>query len=283
MTGAPSVIFSRPSTKKYAKEIFLLIFLLLFFFALSAMSIRGKSLTTDEYSHYDYGRMISNGDSTKPTDASMTKMPISIWNAIPIKIASYLPEGKIKSYLEMYLIARLMTTLFSMALGILVFKWSQELYGFIPAIASLILYLFDPNIIAHSQLTTNDVYAAGAITFATYRLWKFSRTHSWQDGLWLAFALGFAQLAKYTSISLYPLFAIALLVSEIPAVFEKYSAIGKVAVLDTIGRYLLYLLVSISIGILIINQYLRQLSGRNWFKGRMNHAQTGNLLENLGQ
>ena len=29
-------------------------------------------------------------------------------------------------------------------------------------------------------------------------------------------------------------------------------------------------------------QYLRQLGGRNWFKSGMNHAQTGNLLENLG-
>jgi hypothetical protein len=30
-------------------------------------------------------------------------------------------------------------------------------------------------------------------------------------------------------------------------------------------------------------QYLRQLGGRNWLKSWMNHAQTGDLLENLGQ
>jgi hypothetical protein len=30
-------------------------------------------------------------------------------------------------------------------------------------------------------------------------------------------------------------------------------------------------------------QYHRQLGGRRWFKSGMNHAQTGNLLENLGQ
>jgi hypothetical protein len=29
-------------------------------------------------------------------------------------------------------------------------------------------------------------------------------------------------------------------------------------------------------------QYHRQLGGRNWFKSGMNHAQTGNMLENLG-
>jgi nickel-dependent lactate racemase len=31
-----------------------------------------------------------------------------------------------------------------------------------------------------------------------------------------------------------------------------------------------------------LNQYLRQLCNRNWFANGMNHAQTGNLLENLG-
>jgi len=30
-------------------------------------------------------------------------------------------------------------------------------------------------------------------------------------------------------------------------------------------------------------QYLRQLCSRNWLKNGMDHAQTGNLLENLGQ
>jgi hypothetical protein len=32
----------------------------------------------------------------------------------------------------------------------------------------------------------------------------------------------------------------------------------------------------------LLNQYLRQVGGRNWIKSGMNHAQTGNLLENLG-
>ncbi len=31
----------------------------------------------------------------------------------------------------------------------------------------------------------------------------------------------------------------------------------------------------------LLKQYLRQLCSRNWFKSGMNHAQTGNLLENL--
>jgi hypothetical protein len=46
-------------------------------------------------------------------------------------------------------------------LPLLVFYWSRALHGFLPAVFSLLLYALDPNIIAHSQLVTTDIYAAG--------------------------------------------------------------------------------------------------------------------------
>jgi peptidoglycan/LPS O-acetylase OafA/YrhL len=46
---------------------------------------------------------------------------------------------------------------------------------------------------------------------------------------------------------------------------------------------ILYLILKAFQHITLFNQYHRQLSGRNWFKSGMNHAQTGNLLENLSQ
>ena len=227
-------------------------FLLVFFFAISFMSIQGKSLTTDEYSHYGYGMSIISGDATHSTDPLMTKMPMSVWNALPGKAAAFLPDGLLKEALERYISARLMTTLFSVLVGFLVFWWSRQLYGFVPALASLALYVFDPNIIAHSQLTTTDIYAAGTVAFAVYRLWRFSRTRRWPDGLWLAFALGLAQLAKYTSISLYPLFAIALLVNDLFGKREsEEQSIGIIPRMA--GRYLIYSVVALVVGVLAIN------------------------------
>jgi hypothetical protein len=243
-------------------------FLLVFFFGISFMSIQGKSLTTDEYSHYEYGMLILNGDAAHSTDPLMTKMPISAWNALPGKIAVLLPNGPLKNNLERYITARLMTTLFSMLVGFLVFRWSRELYGFIPALASLVLYVFDPNIIAHSQLTTTDMYAAGTVAFAAYRLWKFSNTRNWQNGLWLAFALGLAQLAKYTSISLYPLSAIALLVNDLFGGNTSGMA----------GRYLKYAMVAFVVGILAINiGYLFQST----FQPLSSYAFRSELLRSL--
>lgn len=252
-------------------------FLLVFFFALSFLSIRGKSPTTDEYSHYEYGLQILNGDATHYTDPLMTKMPMSAWNALPEKAAALLADGMLKQQLERHISARLMTTLFSILVGFLVFWWSRQLYGFVPALASLALYVFDPNIIAHSQLTTTDIYAAGTVAFAVYRLWRFSRTRRWQDGLWLAFALGFAQLAKYTSISLYPLFAIALLINDL---FGKREGGGRsIANIPRMaGRYLMYSVVALVVGVLGINiGYLFQKT----FQPLSSYAFSSELLRSI--
>jgi Dolichyl-phosphate-mannose-protein mannosyltransferase len=224
---------------------------ILFFFLINVLSVRGKHLTTDEPGHFIYGQRIINGDSTRGIE--MSKMPVSAWNALPSKLASYLPENALKGYLKEDIIARLMTTLFSLAVAVLVFHWSRELYGFIPALASLTLYVLDPNIIAHSQLIATDIYAAGAIAFSAYWLWRFARTRRWQDGLCFAVVLGLAQLAKYTSLSLYPLFAIAMLVSDIPVMAEQYRTAGKINIFFEVGRYIKYIVVVASIGILVIN------------------------------
>ncbi len=232
--------------------------LLVFFFLISFMSIQGKSLTTDEYNHYEYGMLILGGDATHRSDPLMTKMPMSAWNALPGKAAALLPDGLLKKNLERFITARLMTTLFSMFVGFLVFLWSRELYGFVPALASLVLYVFDPNIIAHSQLTTTDIYAAGTVLFAVYRLWKFSSTRTWQDGLWLAFALGLAQLAKYTSVSLYPLFAIALLINDVLSKREGDKS-GIARYISLLARYVRYFVVVFVVGVLVVNMgYLFQ-------------------------
>src|SRR6185503_4473200 len=171
----------------------LVLVVLLLFLAFSAFSVQGRDKTLDEPRHYKYGTNILNGDSTRFDDS---KMPVSAWNALPAKIAESLPDGFLKSYLSKYLVARLMTTLFACVTGFVVFVWARKLYGFIPALFSLGLYVFDPNIIAHSQLVTTDAYVVGMVLISSYWLWKFAESRRWQDGLILSALLGLAQLTK---------------------------------------------------------------------------------------
>lgn len=228
----------------------LAIFILVLFFLFSAISVYGRDKTYDEHSHYKYGNNILNGNSTRVSDS---KMPISAWNALPAKIAEYLPEGFLKTFLIKHIIARLMTTVFSVLAGYTVFLWTRRLYGFAPALFSLGLYVLDPNIIAHSQLITTDVYVMGMILISSYWFWRFVKSKSWHDCLIFSAMLGLAQLMKYTAIVLYPLFALILLIHDWPVIKDVFKTHARGGVIRMGVKYLTYMLVALFISILIIN------------------------------
>ena len=225
------------------------VLIILAFAALNILCIlRDYSLTTDEDKHILYGERVASGDSTRIDDS---KMPVTALNALPKKLVSFLADGKIKQVLSRVYVARTVTILFSCLLALLVFHWSRSLYGFIPALFSLTLYVLDPNIIAHSQLVTNDLYLTLAMTFAFFTLWKFANERSLKNGLVCLFALGIAQMAKYTAIVLYPLFLITLFVQD-AQLWQKALREKKLRK-DLTFQYLKYGLAAILASSLLIN------------------------------
>ena len=225
------------------------ILIILAFAAINIFSVlRNYSLTTDEDKHILYGERVASGDSTRIDDS---KMPVTAINMLPKKLASLLADGRIKQVLSRVYVARTVTILFSCLLAFLIFSWSRSLYGFIPALFSLTLYVLDPNIIAHSQLVTTDLYLTLAITFAFFTLWKFANERSVKNGLLCLFALGMAQMAKYTAIMLYPLFLVTLLVHDAPLWLKALRQ--KSLLKDLTLRYLKYSLAAIFASILLIN------------------------------
>jgi Gpi18-like mannosyltransferase len=189
-------------------------FLIFAFIATGFLSVRKLSLTADEAKHYRYGENILAGDSNRFDDS---KMPISALNALPARLAGFLSDGALKTWLQKFIVARMMTLLFSALVAFVIFIWARKMYGAAAGLAALALYVFNPNIIAHSQLVTTDIYAAGTILFAIYSLWKFARERTWANGLLTAFFLGLSLVAKYTSIALLPLFILALVVYDWPS------------------------------------------------------------------
>lgn len=223
--------------------------MLLFFLIIGAGSVRNQSVTYDEPYHYQYGLNVLTGNSTRFDDS---KMPFSALNALPAVVAQALPKGSLKDNLATLYPARLMTLMFSMVAGFFVFHWSRKLYGPVPGLISLALYTLDPNLIAHSQLVTTDIYITGMILFCAYSLWKFSLTRKTADGVIFAVLLGLAQLAKYTAVSLYALLPIALLVNE-QAQLRLAVSQGLGAIWRETRRYLKYAIIVMVISILLIN------------------------------
>ena len=227
-------------------RIFLPSLLLLAFVLTCFFSMRRLSLTSDEAKHYRYGQNILAGDSNRFDDS---KMPVSALNALPARLAEALPEGALRDWLQKFLAARLATVFFSALTGLVIFSWAREMYGFVPGLAALALYLFDPNILAHSQLVTTDIYAAGTILFSAYALWRFARSHRLRDGLLCAFLLGLSLLAKYSSVVLLPLFALTLLIHDWPQAAMR----GKRALTGLFVRIAAWSLAALAICILVIN------------------------------
>lgn len=220
-----------------------------FFVVLGAISVKYQGMTNDESMHYRYGQQILQSNSTRFDDS---KMPVSALNALPAWFAQFLPQGGVRNFLEGYYLARLMTLFFSALVAYLVFSWSRTLYGFVPAIFSLILYVFDPNIIAHSQLITTDAYAFGIIAFAFYWLWRFANQRSLKNGIACALALGLSQIAKYTSIVLFPLFFICLAAYDIFQAWLNQNRLSDFVRKYPL-RYLVYIFIGIPTSLLIIN------------------------------
>jgi len=224
--------------------------LVVFFVFFGILSVQKVSITFDEAQHYRYGKNILNLNSTRFDDS---KMPFSALNALPAKAASYLPDGWVKNFLGEFFVARWMTLLFSGLVALLVFHWARTLYGFYAGLAALFLYIFDPNIIAHSQLVTTDIYAAGTILFTCYWVWKFANTRRVIDGMLGVFMLGLSQLAKYTSIVLLPLLLLALVLHDLPAQMTAWKETGAAAVGRYLGKLVLYAVVAGVAILLLIN------------------------------
>jgi hypothetical protein len=71
--------------------------------------------------------------------------------------------------------ARLMIVLLGLLLGVLLFLWVRDLFGFAPAAFALALYTMEPNLLAHSRLVTTDLGLTCFAFGAVYFLWRCCR------------------------------------------------------------------------------------------------------------
>jgi Dolichyl-phosphate-mannose-protein mannosyltransferase len=190
--------------------------LLAAFALLEVGSLRHMTLTKDEDAHYRYGWQILNFDSTRFDDS---KMPFSALNALPRLFAEALRPGSLHHRLGTVEFGRYVTVLSGVLLGWLVFCWARALYGAAAGLLAVTLYVFDPNILAHSALVTTDLYGTLMIALAVWSFWRFLNhegTGRWRAATLSAVIFGLAQLAKYTSAYLVPILLLLALGHALP-------------------------------------------------------------------
>lgn len=160
------------------------------------------SPTYDEAANVEFGRSVLE---RRPGTVPMQKMAISALNSLP---ARWLDTFGVDVSADTRLfLSRLPTALASLVLGVLVFVWSNKLYGLRGALLSSTLYALCPSILAHASLATNDLYCA-CLMFASVMLFlRYLAAPTLASLTLWAIVTGAAQVTKHTALLLFPLFA----------------------------------------------------------------------------
>lgn len=117
--------------------------------------------------------------------------------------------------------ARLPIIALTLLLGVIVYAWGRELYGRSAGLLGLTLLAFDPNVLAHGSLATNDMGLACFVTLSAYTFWRWLRWPTWSRAVVATLALGLAQASKFSAIFLIPALSVTALIHWLLMPAEK--------------------------------------------------------------
>jgi hypothetical protein len=107
--------------------------------------------------------------------------------------------------------ARVPVALWGVLLAALIYRWASDLFGPAAGLGALLLASFDPNLLAHAGLATNDLPTTAASFAALFTFWRFLRRPMARRGLLAGLALGLAQGTKLNALLLLPTQALLVL------------------------------------------------------------------------
>jgi hypothetical protein len=194
--------------------------LLLVFVALSVSSVLQKSATYDETHYLGAGSYVLKTRQFDLQDSFLHPIFWTVWHDLPLLTVS-LPKD-VWARLDGISIGRKIMALrpddtllnacrfsllpFAIALGVIVFRWSQQLYGNAGGMVSLAFFCFCPNLLAHAPLVTPDITFSCFALLTAWRLWSLAKYPGVRNLLCAGAALGGMLLSKHTALLLVPFF-----------------------------------------------------------------------------
>jgi 4-amino-4-deoxy-L-arabinose transferase-like glycosyltransferase len=102
------------------------------------------------------------------------------------------------------LLSRLSIVLLAVVLALFVRRWAADLWGPEAGLAALLLFVFEPNIVANSTLATLDIGLTAFLFIAMFYLWRWLNTGRRVYAIPASVALGFALLSKEAALAFLP-------------------------------------------------------------------------------
>jgi hypothetical protein len=107
--------------------------------------------------------------------------------------------------------SRLPLLLLTALLGWVLWAWGRAMLGPAAGLSALLLFAFDPGLLAHGALVTTDTGCAALSTLCLFALWRYLRERTPRRLLLCGVALGAALAAKFSALLLLPIVAVLLL------------------------------------------------------------------------
>jgi hypothetical protein len=201
------------------------------FAALALESMATASATIDEFAHVPAG--VSHWDSgdytiyceNPPFIRCLVSLPAWLSGArlnyryaavgsgrrSEVAFGSDFLDLNLERYDRLLFRARCAVLVLSLSCCAVIHRLTRVGYGRRAACLASLLWLSDPNVVAHSGVATLDVGAALVACLATYAFLGFLRNPTWPAATVAGTLLGLAQASKFSMLALYPAWFITLL------------------------------------------------------------------------
>jgi hypothetical protein len=107
--------------------------------------------------------------------------------------------------------ARLACILLSLLTALLIFLAGRTFFGVLAALCSLLLFVFDPNVLAHGSLISTDMASACFLLAAVYAFYRYALRPGWKTLLTAGLLAGLALVAKFTGVLIVPMLTLIAL------------------------------------------------------------------------
>ena len=154
------------------KHVHYILLLILFLILVSASLYHSCTIDETTYTYTGYAYVTSGRLDLNPEHPPLAKWLIGLSEYLYEKLFN-LPHTWHECIPSKLLVYRFPIMLMSLALSILVYKWSYELFGKEVALLTLLIYVLSPNLLAHSMFATIDLTCTFFFFFSVYSMWKF--------------------------------------------------------------------------------------------------------------
>lgn len=203
-------------------EIYALLVMVASFVYFASINVSSTPVLLDEFahvpagiSHWELGRFTLYRE-TPPFVQSLISLPVWLsgpktdytragaWHRSEWDVGRDFIELNKGNCQGLFRRARIVVVAFAVACGTLIFWWSREWAGTLPAVVAAGLWFSDPSVLANSTVATTDVGACAVGAYACYAFYQFLCKPSRAWALAAGIGLGLALVSKFSMLVLYP-------------------------------------------------------------------------------